>query len=266
MSRRARWALVVCCALVLAALIVADVVAQEPVRYPLWYVINHEVCPKKMTEYRATMAVIVDNLKKHENANLWAAYTQATGGPNAVFHYLLAMEKMGDVDGWTAPDQALVDVMGADEAAKALRALGETTTPEVAIWGIMDPLSNPAPAPSGVAPEVAYNMRIEVPAGRGTEFAQIMAKIVAAYQGQGKAAYWDTSRCLIGNEGLEYSVFIPLDSYGDVDDWPDMPEVVAAQFGGEEAAAILAAMTELAMVESHFLELVPELSNLPQPE
>ena len=103
--------------------------------------------------------------------------------------------------------------------------------------------------------------RIKVPAGRAPEFGQIMQKVVAAYQGQESTAYWSIARCIIGAEGLEYSIWVNFDKFAELDARPEPPAVIAAEYGQEEAAGIMNAFSQLAQVKSRFLAYVPELSN-----
>jgi hypothetical protein len=261
MNRRACKLAIVSVALALMILGASQVIAQEAQRFPYWYVITHEVCPKNLDQYMATMAVMVENLKKHENANNWVTYQRTTGGPKQVFYYLLPMEKMGDIDDWTEPTQALAEVIGAEKAGETLVALGETTAAKFEVWGALDQLSHINPAATGIPAEGGMAMRVRVPPGRAFEFNQLLAKILAAYQAAGEGPFWDTSRCVIGAEGLLYSIALPFNTFAEMDEWAEVPEVMVAAHGEEGAAEIRAAWNQLAEVESFLVEMVPELSN-----
>jgi hypothetical protein len=268
--RPSRFCPAILCALALVAVGTVPTGAQQAEQavpdYQYWYVITHTVDPADVPQYQAVMTKIVEASQQHDNPNFWAAYTAMTGGPAAEFYYLLAMETMGDFDGWTAPMQVVADVMGAEQAAELMHTLGDVTKPKVAIWAEMDGMSFTDPAAAATPAEHAFWMRVHVQAGRAQEFAQIMQKIVAAYQAHPKPVHWGTSRCIIGTEGLEYSIFIGFDRWAEMDDWPEMPEVLTAAQGAEETAALFASWNELAKGETNFLEFVPELSHLPTME
>jgi hypothetical protein len=265
MNRGVRKLAIVCAVAALLAVGANQVLAQDEAAgvYPIpyWYVISHEICPKKEQEYSATMTEIIAALKQHENANNWMTYGTTTGGPKVKFFYLIGMEKVGDFDDWTEPTQALVDVLGAEEALEAGKALGELTTPKVEIWAFADSLSIPEPVPRTAPAERATEMRVKVPAGRAPEFAQTMQKFVAAYQEQAPATHWFTSRCIVGNEGLEYSIWVNFDKFAELDARPQMSAVMAAAHGEEATAGIFNDWVQLTQVESRYLQYVPELSN-----
>jgi hypothetical protein len=88
-----------------------------------------------------------------------------------------------------------------------------------------------------------------------------MQKFVAAFKEHAPAAHFGTSRCIIGNEGLEYAIWTPFDEFAELDARPQVPEVMAAAYGEEEVAGIFNDWAQLTQVESRFLEFVPELSN-----
>jgi hypothetical protein len=265
MNRGVHKLVIVCAVAALLAVGASQVFAQEEAAavYPIpyWYVITHEVCPKKIQQYGATMAEIIAALKTHENANNWMVYRVTTGGPKVVFYYLIGMEVVGDFDDWTAPPEALTDTVGAEEAVRMLKDMGELVTPKVEIWEVAEGLSHLEPEPRPAPAKRAMEVRVTVPAGRASEFAQIMQKFVAAYQGQEVAGYWSTARCIIGAEGLEYSMWVNFDDFADLDARPDGHSVMNAAYGQEEAAAIGNDLAQLAMMKTRFLLYVPELSN-----
>jgi hypothetical protein len=262
-----------CCLAVVGLLLIGAAIpgaAQEPAEavqpFPLYYTMVHEVDRADVGEYMALMATFVEANSRHENPNYWATYTQMTGGPEAVFTHIYPMENLSDMDGWTAPAGILNQVLGQEEARKALRALGDVTKGQTSIVAHLPGLSNDNPEPTGKPPEYAYSMRVTVQQGRASEYGELMQKVISAHQSHPNGVHWGTGRAFIGNEGLEYIIFAGFEEFAEIDDWPMIPEVLAAAYGEEEAASIQKAFGELTEAEIHFLALVPELSNPRTPE
>jgi hypothetical protein len=132
----------------------------------------------------------------------------------------------------------------------------------------MSALSNIDPEATGTYPKYGYYIHAQIKAGRAGDYAAAVARLAAAARKNPKANHWGGSYITIGGgtAGPEYGFVAGFNEWAELDDWPTIPEVLTAEYGAEEAAGIVATFAELAEGETHLMELVPELSNLPTAE
>jgi hypothetical protein len=117
-------------------------------------------------------------------------------------------------------------------------------------------------------PKYAYFMHVKVKAGLAADYSAAIAKMVTAHKNHDNGMHWGAGYRYLGGDlgGPEYGFSIGFDSFAELDEWPDMIEVLVGEYGEDEAKEIMRTAGKLAKAEAHFLVMIPELSTMPMPE
>ncbi len=102
---------------------------------PPWlFVVHSKVEPENVGEYAAMVAKVKSAHQEHEKGLHWNTYNVTIGGgEGAHFVYLVGMEKLSELEGWTPTRQVLNDVHGAEEATQLIRSLSKIVETKTAI-------------------------------------------------------------------------------------------------------------------------------------
>jgi hypothetical protein len=254
-----------------ALFVASDATAQQAEvvqpKYSGSWVILNEVPPVHLQEYQAWFVKYAAAEKKRENPNFFACYTAMTGGPSQKFWWVYPMEKLSDMEEWTHPAQVMISAYPAEEWRRFFKEVNAMTG-GASDWlsGNVASLSNLDPDKLGHFYKYGYYMHIKVKPGFGGEYNAVVRKIVAAHKKNPRGVHWGLATWGVGRSygGPEYGAFFGFDEFAELDEWPFGPELLIEEYGQEGAAEIMNTLGEITDTVSYFVQLVPELSNLPE--
>jgi quinol monooxygenase YgiN len=246
--------------------VAAQQAEQETPNYIGVYVMMHDVDPGDVFEYQEVMAKVVAASKEHETGADYVAYGTMTGGPKDRFYYFCPFETLLDARSLAVPRQILDAVYGPEEGAELLKKLLVLTDGGKSwIVGGAQRMANPPPEGfTGYKPFVYY-MEVKIKPGHMNDYRNAVMKMIAAHQKHKDGMHWGASYTNIGGDqgGPEFAFAIGFDKFAELDEWPDMMQVLADEYGEEEAKNIMSTASKYSKSETNFLMLVPELSNWP---
>ena len=202
---------------------------------------------------------VAEAQSRSERGNEWAAYEALTGGPAARYRFYIRLDKLAELDGWTSIRKVVVEEMGADAGAAALRVLDTADTLPDRLAAYSEELSRP-PAPREAPYPYYWVLSVRIDDGKLIEYASLIKRIKRAHDAQQPGAHWTAYADAIGGEPGRVELYFPFDRFAELDGWPGTTEALAARYGPDEAARIVEALDAISATTVELWSLVPALS------
>ena len=247
--------------LALALGAVAPSLAQDGGAFPFFYVVSSEIKPGMGSTYALAIAQVVAANKSSENGSNFATFVNVTG-EGAVYNHFIAMQSLGEMDNLSLPG-LLIAELGPEKGGQVLESLASSADSTTRVLKFMPQLSKMPSQPAMAPPPMVLHVGYQIPAESVAEFNQVAAKYVGATRENAKAPASVGYNTVVGGEDFEYSFFISLSKWGDMDGMATPREVSIDAFGLQGAAQLGDKASELATASLQLFAYVPELSNIP---